>query len=99
MLVARARARQFEARVPTRRPAMHHRVGHIGMELEAEAMFRSERLHREVAAFRQQLATGGKLKSFAVPVIDMIGPMRANPEPRGRGADRVIPDLRAAVRV
>src|SRR6202166_565213 len=97
VVVARARARQFEARMAARGPAMHHRVSHVGMKLEAEAMIQSKRFHREVASLRQQFGARGKFKSLAVPVVDMIGPVRADLEPRARGADRVISDLRTAL--
>jgi len=36
MLMARAGARQFETRMAARGPAMHHRVGHVGMKLKPE---------------------------------------------------------------
>src|ERR1700733_10983944 len=99
MLVAGAGSRQCEPLIAARGPAMQHRVGHIGMKLETERMARLERLHREVASFREQFGTARKFKSFAVPVIDMVRPMPAEPEPRKRGADRIIPDLRAALRM
>ena len=44
-------------------------------------------------------APEGKFKSLAVPVIDMIRPVRADRQPRRRGTDRVISDLRAAFRM
>src|SRR5258708_19062860 len=40
MLVARAGPRQFEPLIAARGPAMHHRVGHVRMKLEAEGMAR-----------------------------------------------------------
>jgi hypothetical protein len=52
-----------------RGPAMHHRVGHVGMKLEAEAMIQSKRFHREVDSFRQQFGALRKFKSLAVPVV------------------------------
>src|ERR1700722_4642068 len=99
MLVARASSRQCEPRIAARRPAMQHRVGYVGMKLETKRMARLERLHREVASFCEQFSATWKFKSFAVPVVDMIRPMPAEPEPRGRGADRIVPDLRAALRM
>src|SRR6202022_4893886 len=95
VMMARARAWQFEARMAARGPAMHHRVGHVGMKLEAEAMIQPKRFPREIAALRQQFGAIRKFKSFAVPVVDMIRPVRADLKPRRRGADRVISDLRA----
>ena len=54
MAMARQCAWQFETIVTARGPAMHHRVGHIGMKLEAERTIETKRLHREVTALRQQ---------------------------------------------
>src|SRR5437667_5189131 len=99
VMVARPRARQFEARIAARGPAMHHRVGHVGMKLEAEAMIQPKGFDREVAALRQQFGTGGKFKSFMVPMVDMIRPVRTDLEPcRGR-PDRIISDLGPALRM
>src|SRR5205823_7204281 len=97
--MARPRARQFEALVAVRGPAMHHRVGHLGMKLKTERVVELERFDREVGALRQQFRATGKLKSLAVPVIDMIRPVRADLERRGRGTDRIISDLGAALRM
>ena len=83
----------------TRGPAMHHRVSHVGMKLEAEAMIQSKRFHREVAALRQQFGAHGKFKSLVVPMVDMIRPVRTDLEPCRGGADRIISDLRAALRM
>jgi hypothetical protein len=69
VLMARPRARQFEALVATSGPAMHHRVGHVRVKLETESVVELERFHREVAAFRQQLGPIRKFKSLAVPVV------------------------------
>src|ERR1700687_2039550 len=68
-VIARPRARQFEPRMAARGPAMHHRVGHVGMKLEAEGMVEPKRLDRKVAALREQFGAGRKLKSLAVPVV------------------------------
>src|SRR5713226_6866018 len=90
VVMASPRARQFEARMAARGPAMHHRVGHVGMKLQAEAMIQSKRFHREVASLRQQFGAGGKFKSLVVPMVDMIRPVRTNLEPCRRGAERII---------
>ncbi len=82
MVMARTRAGQGEALVAARGPAMHHRGGHIGMKLEAETMPGSERLDRKIASLRQQFGAGGKFKSLAVPVVDMVRPMRADGQAR-----------------
>src|SRR5258706_7150462 len=99
VVMAGAGARQLEARIAARGPAMHHRVGDVGMKLKAETTVGPKRLDRKVAALRQQFGAGGKLKSLAVPVVDMIRPVRANLESRRRGTDRVISDLGAAFRI
>src|SRR6267378_2770743 len=99
VVMALPRARQFEPCMAPRGPAMHHRVGHVGMKLEAKAMLCPERLHRKVAALGQQFGADGKFKSLAVPVVDMIRPARADREPRRRRAAPVITDLHAAFRM
>jgi hypothetical protein len=91
--MARPGARQCEPRMTARGPAMHHRVGHIGMKLEAECVVELEGLDREVASLCQQFGAVGQLKALAVPMVDMVGPTRADLEARCGGADRVIPDL------
>jgi hypothetical protein len=53
VVMALARARQFEAFMAARGPAMHHRAGDVGMKLETEGVTRPESLHRKVAAFGQ----------------------------------------------
>src|SRR5689334_4163660 len=78
---------------------MHHRVGEIRVELEAEGIAAAKRLHRKVIALCEQLGAPGQIKTFAVPVIDMIGPVRAHGFARRRRADRVIADLRYALRM
>src|ERR1700730_8956000 len=49
--VTRLRAGQIH--LSTRGPAMHHRVGHVGMKLKTERVPRPERLNREVIALRE----------------------------------------------
>src|SRR6266700_776850 len=44
MVVARARARRLQPIVAARGPARHDRVGHVGVELEAEGMAVADRL-------------------------------------------------------
>src|SRR5258708_38241229 len=99
VMVAPARARREATLVAARSPAMHHRVGHVGMKLEAERMAVAERLDREIASLRQQFASFGQLKTLAMPVIDVIGPIRADGAAGGGGTDRIVPDLRAAFRM
>ena len=88
--VARARARQFEARMAARGPAMHHRVGHVGMKLEAEAMIQSKRFRREVASLRQQFGAVRKFKSLAVAsgIAGQTAPMRLAALAQLKTADR-----------
>src|SRR6266851_3776403 len=99
VVMARPGARQFEPRMAARGPAMHHRVGHVGMKLEAERLVEAKRLNREIAALGQQFGAGGKFKSLAVPVVDVIRPIRADLEPGGGGPDRIVSNLRTAFRV
>ena len=99
MVVARPRARQFETRMAARGPAMHHRVGHVGMKLKAERVFELKRLDWEIAALREQFGAGGKLETLAVPVIDVIRPVWAELKPCLRRADRVITDLGSSLGV
>src|SRR4030088_2556745 len=99
VMVARPGTRQLKALVAARGPAMHHRVGHVGMKLEAETMARPKRLYREVAALGQQFRAGRKVKSLAVPVIDMVRPLLAKRQPCRRRSDRVISDFGSAFRM
>src|SRR5271154_1435260 len=90
MGMTRLRARQIEPLVAARGPAMHHRISHIGVKLKPEGMPRSERLDRKVAALRQQFGSLRKVKSLAVPMIDMIRPVRADLKPSRGRMDPVI---------
>ena len=99
VVMARPGARLFKLRMAARGPAMHHRVGDVGMKLQAERMLETERLHREVASLGQQFSAQRKFKSFAVPMVDVSRPVRADLDPRRCRADRVISDLRTALRV
>src|SRR5258708_37948920 len=98
-MVAWARARQRETLMAARGPAMHHRVGHVGMKLKAERMLEAERFDREIASLRQQFAPPGQLKTLAMPVIDVIRPIWADGAAGGGGTDRIISDLRTAFRM
>ncbi len=55
-----------------------------------------ERLHRKIIAFGKQFAAGGQFKTLAMPVIDAVGPVRAERMSGWRRADRVISDFDAA---
>ena len=97
VMMARPRARQFEAGMAARGPAMHHRVGDIGVKLEAERMVELERLDREIASLRQQFACRGEVQipRGASGRHDPASSGRSS-SPAARRADRVISDLRAA---
>ena len=45
------------------------------MKLEAEGMAGLERLHRKVIAFGEQFSARRKMKSLAMPVIDLLRPV------------------------
>ena len=75
MLCARLGARHCHAHVPARGPAVHHRVRHVGMELQRVAAAGAERLHLEHVAFGQQLGAARLLEAFAVPLIDLLRPV------------------------
>src|SRR5947209_13014401 len=44
-------AGRAEAVIAARGPAMHHRVGHVGMKLDAKGIAGPKRLHRKIVAF------------------------------------------------
>ena len=69
------------------------------MKLDAESVAIHKRLVWKVAAFGEQIRTEGKLESFAVPVIDVVRPMRTQRKAGLGRADRIIADLRAAFRM
>src|SRR4051795_533051 len=76
---------------------MHHGVGDVGMKLKAERIVELKRLDREIAALGQQFGARGEFKTLAVPMIHMIGPMRADPKSCLRWTNRVIADLGEAL--
>ena len=59
VMMARVSTRQFEPRMTARGPAMHHRVGDVGMKLDAEGMVEPERFDGKVASLRQQFGPFG----------------------------------------
>src|SRR3954470_6601297 len=99
VMMALAGARQRETFVAPRGPAMHHGGGHVGMKLEAERMIEAERFDRKIASLRQQFAPGRQLKALAMPMIDVIRPVRADGAAGGGGTDWIVPDLPAAFRM
>ena len=73
-----------------RGPAMHHRVGDVGMKLKAERMVDLEGLDREVASLRQQFGAVRKFKSLAVAsgIAGQTAPMRLAALAQLKTADR-----------
>src|SRR5580765_643945 len=99
VLVTFTGARRSHPVVATRGPAMHHRVGHVRVKLEAEGVAGLKCLHWEVVALGEQLGPMRQLKPLAVPMVDALRPVRAERmSSRGR-TDRVIADLGAALRM
>ena len=91
--VTRLRARLIHADASARGPAMHHGVGDIGMKLEAERVAVLIGLHRKVIALGKQLGAIRQFKSFAMPVVDPLRPVREQRTPRCRRTDRIVADL------
>src|SRR5579859_1584123 len=69
------------------------------MKLQAERIVPLKRLHRKIVALGEQLGPARQLKAFAMPVIDLAGPIRAQREPRRGWTDRVVTDLGPALRM
>src|SRR5215475_5635577 len=97
MQVARLRAGQVG--VAKRGPTTHRSEGHVGMKLQAERACPLIRLHREVVALGKQSGATRQLESFAMPVIDLAGPVRAERKARLGRTDRVVADLNETVRM
>src|SRR5215510_14935452 len=99
MLVPRLCARRIHAVIAARGPAMHHRVGDIGMALEAKSGAVLDGLVRKVVAFGEPLSASRQFKPFAMPVIDALRPIRAGGVARRRRADWIIANLGDALRM
>src|SRR4029453_3842758 len=80
-------------------PAIHHRVRDLGMKLQRVAGAMAKCLHREGIAFSQQLTADGKVETFAMPLINMIGPVRTHVASSLRWPDRGIAAFGVPVRV
>src|SRR4029453_12588732 len=80
-------------------PAIHHCVRDFGMKLQRIAGAMTKCLHRESVAFRQQLAAVRKVETFAMPLVDVIGPVRTHLASGLCWPDRVIADFGVTVRV
>src|SRR5262245_6089072 len=79
--------------------AIHHSVGNFRMKLQCVAGAMAKCLHGEGIAFSQQLTADRKVEAFAMPLIDMIGPVRTNLASGLCWPDRIIANLGVAVRV
>ena len=99
MQVTRKRAGRIQPDAAACGPAMHHRVGDIRVELETERMAKLKRLHGKSVAFGQQLGAPRQLKSFTVPMVDALRPVRAERMARFGRTDRIVAALDAAFRV
>ena len=96
--VARLGVRQLHALVAARGPAAHHGVGDVQVELEREGRAAvAERLHRKRIALGQQHRAVRQVEALAVPLIDVVGPVRQIARPAGGRPDRVIADLGVAL--
>ena len=93
-------AGQLHAGVTARGPAAHHRVGDLGVELDAiGGRAVAQRLHPEDIALGEQLCAVRQLETLAVPLIDDLGPVAADIVGVLGHADRIIADLRLAFRM
>ena len=94
MLMALLRVGQQHAFVAARRPAAHHRVIDVHMELQRKRRaVHAERLDRERVAFRQKLGALRQIEAFAMPLIDVIRPLLAKLAASGGRTDRIVADL------
>src|SRR5438034_9906079 len=79
-------------------PSAHHGVGHFRVELDGiGARTVAERLDRKYLAFRDQRGAARQVEAFAVPLIDVIGPVAAHGPAEVRRPDRVIADFDLAL--
>ena len=67
------------------------------MKLEAEGVPVLKRLHRKIVALGQQFGADGQFEPFAMPVIDLLRPVRAERVAGVGRADRIIADLARAL--
>ena len=99
MLGARPRAGHGHALMGAGGPAAHHRIGHFGVELQAEGLgaFHDKSLFGENVALGQRGGGGRDVKAVTMPMIDMAGPLQTGLLTEGktvlRGAQRIIADL------
>src|SRR4029077_15635437 len=72
---------------------------YVGVKLQRKASPIPEGLHLEHVAFGQQLGATRQPEALAVPLIDLLGPVAAQREPRRRRPDRIIADLGLTLRM
>src|SRR5215472_14344971 len=99
VLVALLGTGQFHAVRASHQPTVHHRVRHFRMKLKCVASTEPESLHGKGVAFRQQLASGRQLKTFAMPLIHMVGPIRGNRTASLGRSDSIIGYLGVTLRM
>src|SRR5262249_4491040 len=81
-----------------RRPPAHHGVGDFRVELHPVCgRAPAEHLHREGLALGQKPGATGQVEAFAVPLVDVIRPRRAQVLAGPRRPDRIVADLHMAV--
>src|SRR5687767_13589032 len=85
---------QFQPGVAPYGPAAHHGMGDVDMELQPIGIAILECLMGKGVAFGEQRGAARQFETFAMPLIDVIGPGTANSAASFRRPDRVIADLR-----
>src|SRR4249919_3572614 len=80
-------------------PSVHHRVRHFGMKLQRITGTEAEGLNAESVAFGQQIAARRQVETFAMPLIDVVGPIRADGASSLSRTDRVVADLGMTLRM
>ena len=97
---ARLGVGQRHALVTARGPAAHGGVGDVHVELQRiGGAAIAEGLNRKRIALRQHHGLVRQVEAFAVPLVDVIGPVLADGAAFGGRPDRVIADLGVAVGV
>src|SRR5262249_17531284 len=70
----------------------------VRVKLQAECIREAERLYWKIVALREQLGAARQSKSFPMPVIDLVGPVRTERHARMGRPNWVIAYLRHAFR-